>query len=430
MNRLRTFCLCFCFCLAAGAQTAVLFPLAQMTGITNDTTITIKPVNDPVSWRGRVWWLPPSGIQLNTLNGEAVTNLIPNDYIVSISGVVGTWKISVADTNVTENAALIGTLTTYTFDSPVPGVMQIIPGNNVSISPGNGVGVVTINSLGGSGGSATNAYQSGTASGRLTIVTNAQNFTYLFDVPIDAFDAPGSAMAATNGWPWGVLYDAAGAARGATNGYPWGALYDAAGSATASTNGWPWGTLYDAAGSATAATNGWPWGVLYDAAGAAHNATNGYPWGTLYDAAGSATAATNGWPWGTRYDADGSATAATNGYPWGALYDASGSAHNATNGYPWGALYDAAGSSTAATNGLGIGSGDSAFVGTNRFAPAANPTFTGTMTGNGLGVTNLTITNLSMSLIIGSGSNNVVGYLRFTNNGIYYTIPVCTNAAP
>ena len=91
--------------LNSGAQTAVLFPLAQMTGTTNDTTITIRPVNNPVKFNSQIYWLPPAGIQLPTKNGSATTNLIPNDYNITIAGVPGSWKISVNDTNVTLNAA-------------------------------------------------------------------------------------------------------------------------------------------------------------------------------------------------------------------------------------------------------------------------------------------------------------------------------------
>src|SRR6185312_5928250 len=91
-------------------QTAVLFPLAQMTGTTNDTTIAVRPVNNPVNFNNQVYWLPPAGIQLKTVNGSTTTNLIPNDYTVTIAGVPGSWRISVSDTNVTLNAALIGNL--------------------------------------------------------------------------------------------------------------------------------------------------------------------------------------------------------------------------------------------------------------------------------------------------------------------------------
>jgi len=93
---------------------------------------------------------------------------------------------------------------------------------------------------------------------------------------------------------------------------------------------------------------------------------------SFFDLAGAgttaATAATNGYPWGTLYDSAGRATAATNGYPWSSLYDAAGTATAATNGYPWGVLYDALNSALNATNGMGITSGLSAFVNTNRFA--------------------------------------------------------------
>jgi len=373
-----------------------------MTGTTNDTIITVRPVINPVKFQSAVYWLPPAGIQLATKNGSATTNLIPNDYNVTIGGVPGSWKISVSDTNVTLNAAEIGNLTVYSANGPLPGVTKINAGNNITISPPNGMGVVTINSTGGSGGSATNTYQTQAGNNLITISTNLTDLIYTI-----------SGVSQTNGYPWGVLYDSAGAAQAATNGLSIASglaafrgtnsfdksgaataatnglslasglaafrstnSFDAAGSAMAATNGFPWGVFYDMSGSATAATNGWPWGVLYDAAGAAQAATNGYPWGVLYDSAGAAQAATNGLSLASglaafrstnSFDAAGSATAATNGFPWGVFYDAAGAAQAATNGYPWGVLYDSAGAAQAATNGLSIASGLAAFRGTNSF---------------------------------------------------------------
>ncbi|HWD94107.1 MAG TPA: hypothetical protein VG938_17380 [Verrucomicrobiae bacterium] len=253
--------------LVARAQTTVLFPLAQMTGTTNDTTITVRPVNNPVNFHSQIYWLPPAGIQLRTTNGSATTNLIPNDYTITIAGVPGSWRISVSDTNVTINAAEIGNLTTYTFTNSLPGVFQLIAGDNITLSPPTGKGVVTVTTSGGGGGgggSATNAYQVQAGNNLITVATNQTDFIYTI-----------SGVSQTNGYPWGTLYDAAGAARAATNGYPWGSSYDVAGAAHAATNGYPWSTLYDSAGSAIAVTNGYPWGVLYDAAGAAQAATNG-----------------------------------------------------------------------------------------------------------------------------------------------------------
>lgn len=392
-----------------------------MTGTTNDTIITVRPVINPVKFHSVVYWLPTAGIQLATKNGLATTNLIPNDYNVTIAGVPGSWKISVSDTNITLNAAEIGNLTVYSANGPLPGVTKINAGANITISPPNGMGVVTINATGG-GGSATNAYQVQAGNRLITIATNLTDLIYtisgvsqtngypwgvLYDAvgaaqaatngislasglaafrSTNSFDRAGAASAATNGFPWGTLYDAAGTAQAATNGYPWGVLYDAAGSATDATNGWPWGVLYDVAGAAQAATNGISLASglaafrstnSFDLAGAANAATNGFPWGTLYDAAGTAQAATNGLSLASglaafrstnSFDVAGSATAATNGFPWGVLYDAAGSATAATNGWPWGALYDSAGAATAATNDLSIASGLAAFRGTNTFA--------------------------------------------------------------
>ena len=369
------------------SQTAVLFPLAQMTGTTNDTTVTVRPVINPVKFHRAVYWLPPAGIQLATKNGSATTNLIPNDYNVTIAGVPGAWKISVSDTNVTLNAAEIGNLTVYSANGPLPGVTKINAGNNITISPPNGMGVVTINSTGG-GGSVTNAYEMQAGNKLITISTNLTDLVYTI-----------SGVSQTNGYPWGVLYDAAGAATAATNGWPWGMFYDPAGTAQAATNGisiasglaaFRGTNTFDRAGAATAATNGLSLasGLVafrstnsFDAAGSAIAATNGFPWGALYDAAGSATAATNGWPWGVLYDASGAAQAATNGYPWGGFYDSVGTAQGATNGISIASglaafrgtnTFDQAGAATAATNGLSLASGLAAFRSANSFDAAGS----------------------------------------------------------
>jgi hypothetical protein len=323
-------------------QTAVLFPLAQMTGTTNDTTITVRPVNNPVNFNNQVYWLPPAGIQLKTVNGSTTTNLIPNDYTVTIAGVPGSWRISVSDTNVTLNAALIGNLTTYTFNAAPPFVQQLLAGPNITLSPTNGKGVVTVSSSGGGGGSATNAYQSQAGNSLITLATNTGTFVYTFS---------GVAQTNANMQLWGALSPTT-----YSNNFGLGSA------AFVSTN------QFDPAGAARIATNGYPWGTLYDATGAARGATNGYPWSVLYDSAGSAIAVTNGYPWGSLYDPAGAAHGATNGYPWSALYDAAGSATAATNGYPWGTLYDAAGAAQAATNGISLASGLAAFRGTNSFA--------------------------------------------------------------
>lgn len=168
------------FAFVAHAQTTVVFPLAQMTGTTNDTDITVKPVNNPVKFNSQIYWLPTAGIVLHTTNGSATTNLIPNDYNVAIKGVPGSWKISVNDTNVTLNAAEIGNLTTYTFTDLYGYVKKIVPGTGITISPSSGQGNVTVNSTGGSGGSATNAYQSQVSGSGLTISTNILGLYYTF----------------------------------------------------------------------------------------------------------------------------------------------------------------------------------------------------------------------------------------------------------
>ena len=404
MKKLFAFLCVLCvFAVNAFSQTAVLFPLAQMTGTTNDTDITIKPVNNPVKFNSTIFWLPTAGILLHTTNGSAQTNLIPNDYTVTIKGIPGSWKISVNDTNVTLNAAEIGNLTTYTFTDLFGYVKKIVPGTGITISPGSGQGTVTINSTGGGGGgSASNAYQSQVSGVGLTIATNNGTFVYTFALNaalqswslLNPATYTNALVTAINALNTGLVAatNNIGIASGlsafrATN------TFDAAGAgvvaATASTNGYPWGSLYDATGAATAATNGL--GIASGLAGMVN--TNRFASSNVATAAlagivkvdnstitvasdGTISAATGGSgnvtgassstdatfalfqgtsgkiltnrnSTGTfgpsSFDPAGAATAATNGYPFGVLYDAAGTATSATNGYPWSALYDAAG---------------------------------------------------------------------------------------
>lgn len=137
------------------AQTAVEFNLREMTGRVQDRAITIKPVHNPIQNGTNIYWLPAAGFTLTTTNGVAVTNLVPNDYTVTIVGVPAGWTIAVPNTNVVVNAVQIATnLTTYAYTSPIPGVYQLVAGAGIGLSPTNGAGTVTVTATGGAGGGA------------------------------------------------------------------------------------------------------------------------------------------------------------------------------------------------------------------------------------------------------------------------------------
>lgn len=135
------------------AQTPVEFDLREMTGSVLDRAITIKPLHNPIQNGTNIYWLPAAGFTVTTSNGVVVTNLIPNDYSVTIAGVPAGWAISVPDTNVVVNAVTIATnLTTYAYTSPIPGVYQLVAGAGIGLNPANGAGTVTITATGGAGG--------------------------------------------------------------------------------------------------------------------------------------------------------------------------------------------------------------------------------------------------------------------------------------
>jgi hypothetical protein len=290
----------FAFCIFnCQAQMTIVSTNLVMIGTTNDTTINVKAVNNPIVWQGRVYRLPVNGTNFTTTNGVGTIALVPGKYIGAYAGIPQSFQFNVTNTSTTLNLVdLIESGHGTVFYSGVEtiegtgglvvtpptgaGGHWILDGSTISVSAGVGNVRGSTNSTAGTFPIYRDSHG--------VITNNLLGVTY----GPSSFDAAGNATAATNGWPWGALYDPAGRAVAVTNGYPWGTLYDPAGRAVAVTNGYPWGTLYDASGSATAATNGWPWGSLYDPAGRAVAVTNGYPWGTLYDAAGAALAATNG----------------------------------------------------------------------------------------------------------------------------------------
>ena len=77
--------------------TAVQFPVLDMTGATNDVTINIKPVNNPVIWNGNFYWLPLNGTNVTTTNGIGQINLVPGKYNAFIVGQAQSWALNVTN---------------------------------------------------------------------------------------------------------------------------------------------------------------------------------------------------------------------------------------------------------------------------------------------------------------------------------------------
>jgi hypothetical protein len=92
-------------------QSTVDFYLTQFTGATNDTTINIRPRNNPIIYHGQFIWLLQNGTNLTTTNGFASLNLIPGQYNVSLAGIPQSWTITVTNSATPLNAAGLTTAT-------------------------------------------------------------------------------------------------------------------------------------------------------------------------------------------------------------------------------------------------------------------------------------------------------------------------------
>ena len=119
----------------SASATPLVFTAVQMTGSTNDITINLTPVNNPVIWNGNFYWLPPGGTNLTTTNGVGYINLIPGKYNAYITGLAQSWQLNVTNSATLVNAAnLPQNLTFYS------GVQNLTGINGVNVSstvPGN-----------------------------------------------------------------------------------------------------------------------------------------------------------------------------------------------------------------------------------------------------------------------------------------------------
>jgi hypothetical protein len=161
------FCLLLsAFCLPAPAG-PVYFPLLDMTGATNDTTVNVKALNNPIVYNNNFYTLPRDGTNLITVNGVVTNTFVPGIYTVSVAGLPKTWRIYVTNNteavsavdlsreivrysgvqSVAGNGVTSDGLGNVTVNIPVRGVAA---GDNVTIVT-NGA-VVTISSTGGGGG--------------------------------------------------------------------------------------------------------------------------------------------------------------------------------------------------------------------------------------------------------------------------------------
>lgn len=146
--------LLFCFLLSAfqlfsfsAFAGPVYFPALEMTGATNDVTINVRAVNNPVIYNGNFYHLPKNGTNLTTVAGVVTNSFIPGAYTVSVSGLPKSWTIYVTNNSTAVNAVeLSREIVRYS------GV-QSVTGSAIQVS-NDGLGNITItdtNSGSGSG---------------------------------------------------------------------------------------------------------------------------------------------------------------------------------------------------------------------------------------------------------------------------------------
>jgi hypothetical protein len=124
-----------------------------MTGATNDVTVNIQPVNNPVIWNGQFYWLPATGTNVTTTNGLGQINLIPGKYNAFIVGQAQSWALNVTNSATAVSATALSRGVTF-----YSGVQSLTGSGGVNVtntSPGvfNIDGSQITGSGGGTGGS-------------------------------------------------------------------------------------------------------------------------------------------------------------------------------------------------------------------------------------------------------------------------------------
>jgi hypothetical protein len=172
------------FALKSSAQFTmpVYFTNYTMIGTTNDTTINIKPQNNPIGYLGALYSLPFRGTNITTTNGVGVAHLVKGRYTASFAGIPQSWSFTV-----TNSATPLNVLDITDGDSGIviySGVQTLTGLGGITIYPPSGPGgnwsVSNNPNGGGGGGSATNAYQSGAGNNLISITTNIGASTYTF----------------------------------------------------------------------------------------------------------------------------------------------------------------------------------------------------------------------------------------------------------
>lgn len=172
---LRILAFAFGLCaLSASAQfnapftVPIYFTNFTMVGTTNDTTINIKALNNPIGYLESIYSLPPRGINITTTNGVGVARLVVGRYTASFAGIPQSWFFTV-----TNSATPLNVLDITEGDSGIQiysGVQTLTGKGGITIYPPTGAGGNwAISNNPASGGSGTNG---GTVVGPNSSVAN------------------------------------------------------------------------------------------------------------------------------------------------------------------------------------------------------------------------------------------------------------------
>lgn len=173
----------WCLVFVTASATSVYFPVSEMTGATNDVTINVKAVNNPIIYNGSFYYLPKQGTNLTTTGGYVTNSFVPGRYTVTVSGLQKSWNMYVTNSASVVNAVdLSSAITIYS------GIMGLT-GRSIEVT-NDGLGNYTITDTNTSGGGGTNY---GNDTGLPGVVNGSNIGTNLATLATDA-----ELLAATN----------------------------------------------------------------------------------------------------------------------------------------------------------------------------------------------------------------------------------------
>lgn len=127
----------FTFLILNCPATSVFFPVSEMTGMTNDVTLNVRAVNNPVIYNGRFYYQPRLGTNLTTVGGFVTNSFVPGRYTVTVAGLQKAWNMYVTNSSATLSAVdLSSAITIYSG-------IQSITGRSIEVT-NDGLGHLTI----------------------------------------------------------------------------------------------------------------------------------------------------------------------------------------------------------------------------------------------------------------------------------------------